>query len=96
MKDRISNILCSSYILLSPLFDDLLYEKNKQDRSGLMKVQEVILSSDEKRYLVLDDRQKVIQPVLLFMRYLDTVKKSQYTKDILLWVKRFLSLSIIN
>lgn len=45
-----------------------------------MKVQEVILSSDEKRYLVLDDRQKVIQPVLLFMRYLDTVKKSPNTQ----------------
>lgn len=40
-----------------------------------MKVQEIVLSSDEKRYLVLDADQQVIQPILLFMKYLDTVKK---------------------
>lgn len=63
-----------------------------------MRVQEIVLSSDEKRYLVLDANQQVIQPVLLFMKYLDTVKKSPNTQRTYCYGLRdfFLFLSLTN
>lgn len=63
-----------------------------------MKVQEIVLSSNEKHYIVLDANQQVIQPVLLFMKYLDTVKKSPNTQRTYCYGLRdfFLFLSVTN
>lgn len=45
-----------------------------------MRVQEVILNNGGRRYLVLDDQGKPIQPVLQYMKYLDNTQKSPNTQ----------------
>lgn len=45
-----------------------------------MKVQEVILSNGEKRYLVINDSQQPIKPIMLFMKYLDSIQRSPNTQ----------------
>ncbi|MGF2146545.1 tyrosine-type recombinase/integrase [Vagococcus fluvialis] len=63
-----------------------------------MKVQEVILNNGEKRYIVLDNNQQPIQAILLFMKYLDTTKKSPNTQRTYCFGLRdfFVYLSIVD
>ncbi|MGF2162146.1 hypothetical protein [Enterococcus avium] len=43
-----------------------------------MRVQEVILPNEGRRYLVLDDQGKPVLPVLKYMKYLDNIQKSGF------------------
>ncbi|MDZ5760794.1 tyrosine-type recombinase/integrase [Carnobacterium maltaromaticum] len=45
----------------------------------MYKVQEIILSNKEKRWLVLDDENKIVSPVMKFIKYKDYLKKSPNT-----------------
>lgn len=45
-----------------------------------MKVQEIVLSNNSKRYLVVDDDERPIYPVAQFIKYLDSTQKSPNTQ----------------
>jgi len=44
-----------------------------------MKVQEVLLKNNRKRYILLDDNGKLVIPVVKFLKYLDNTEKSPNT-----------------
>ena len=65
-----------------------------------MRVQEVILPNEGRRYLVLDDQGKPVPPVLKYIKYLDNIQKSPNTQRTYCFALRdyfvFLSLTETN
>ena len=56
-----------------------------------MRVQEVLLENNNKRYILLDQKGFPVISVMKYLKYIDTTGKSANTqKNILLFLKTFL------
>ncbi len=99
LETRIFNISIFLYIIDSLVITVYLMRELGKRRLS-MRVQEVILPNEGRRYLVLDDQGKPVPPVLKYIKYLDNIQKSPNTQRTYCFALRdyfvFLSLTETN
>ena len=59
---------------------------------GKIRIQEVILENNAKRYMLIDRNGFPVLPVMKYLKYLDKTGKVLIRKNILLFLKTFLYL----